>query len=177
VFSNKSRFWLKLFWLNVNFHNHCYHDLYSTNPKLSLKILMKYHITDKVCQWLAVGRWFSPGTPVSSTNKTDHHNINEVLLKVALNTITLIRILIHQCNITFNKYRQSFSHIVSDTFIDGRGNWSALGTPPVCRKSLINFLKKVVSDTRSQCRRNQTYNCIGDRHWFHDQTIMNMTPS
>jgi hypothetical protein len=31
------------------------------------------------------GRWFSPGTPVSSTNKTDHHNIAEILLKVALN--------------------------------------------------------------------------------------------
>ncbi len=33
---------------------------------------------------------FSPGTPVSSTNKTDHHDITEILLKVALNTITLI---------------------------------------------------------------------------------------
>jgi hypothetical protein len=25
----------------------------------------------KVCQWLATGRWFSPGSPVSLTNKTD----------------------------------------------------------------------------------------------------------
>jgi hypothetical protein len=32
--------------------------------------------------------WFSPGTPVYSTNKTDHHDITEILLKVALNTIT-----------------------------------------------------------------------------------------
>jgi len=31
--------------------------------------------------------WFSPGTPVSSTSKTDHHDITEILLKVALNTI------------------------------------------------------------------------------------------
>jgi hypothetical protein len=31
-------------------------------------------LCDKVCQWLATGRWFSPGTPVSSTNKTDHHD-------------------------------------------------------------------------------------------------------
>jgi hypothetical protein len=30
------------------------------------------------------GRWFSP---VSSTNKTDRHDITEILLKVALNTI------------------------------------------------------------------------------------------
>ena len=30
---------------------------------------------------------FSLGTPVSSTNKTDHHDITEMLLKVTLNTI------------------------------------------------------------------------------------------
>jgi len=42
---------------------------------------------DKVCQWLATGLWFSPGPPVSSTNKTDRHDISEILLKVALNTI------------------------------------------------------------------------------------------
>jgi hypothetical protein len=29
---------------------------------------------------------FSPGTPVSSTNKTYLHDITEILLKVALNT-------------------------------------------------------------------------------------------
>ncbi len=28
----------------------------------------------------------SPGPPVSSTNKTDRHDITEILLKVALNT-------------------------------------------------------------------------------------------
>ena len=42
-----------------------------------------------VCQWLATGWWFYLGTPVSSTNKTDHHDIIEILLKVALNTINL----------------------------------------------------------------------------------------
>jgi hypothetical protein len=35
------------------------------------------------------GRWFSPGTPISSTYETDRHDIAEILLKVALNTITL----------------------------------------------------------------------------------------
>jgi len=29
------------------------------------------------------------GTLVSSTNKTDHHDITKILLKVALNTITI----------------------------------------------------------------------------------------
>ena len=44
-------------------------------------------LCDNVCQWLATSRWFSPGPPVSSTNKTDHHDIAELLLKVTLNTI------------------------------------------------------------------------------------------
>jgi hypothetical protein len=30
-------------------------------------------LSDKVCQWLATGRWFSQSTPISSTNKTDRH--------------------------------------------------------------------------------------------------------
>ena len=40
----------------------------------------------RVCQWLATGELSSP---VFSTNKTDRHNITEILLKVALNTITI----------------------------------------------------------------------------------------
>jgi hypothetical protein len=31
--------------------------------------------------------WFSPGAPASSTTKTGRHDIAEILLKVALNTI------------------------------------------------------------------------------------------
>jgi hypothetical protein len=46
-------------------------------------------LCDKVCQCLATSRWFSPSTPNSSTNKTNCHDIAEILLKVALNTITL----------------------------------------------------------------------------------------
>jgi hypothetical protein len=38
-------------------------------------------LCDKFCQW------FSPDTLVSSTNKTNCHDITEILLKVALNTI------------------------------------------------------------------------------------------
>jgi hypothetical protein len=32
-----------------------------------------------------IGRWFSPGTPVSPNNKTDRYDITEILLKLALN--------------------------------------------------------------------------------------------
>jgi hypothetical protein len=37
--------------------------------------------SDKVYQFLALGRWFSPA---SSTTKTGRHDIAEILLKVAL---------------------------------------------------------------------------------------------
>jgi hypothetical protein len=46
-------------------------------------------LCDKVCQWLSGGQWFSLGTPVSSTNKTDCHDRTEILLKVALKATTL----------------------------------------------------------------------------------------
>jgi hypothetical protein len=47
--------------------------------------------SDKVYQLLAHGRWFSPGTPTSSTTKTGRHDIAEILLKVALNTKNQIK--------------------------------------------------------------------------------------
>ena len=52
-------------------------------------------ICDKVCQWLAVGRWFSPGT--------DRHDITEIMLKVAMNTITIPLISKNMLN-TLNRY-------------------------------------------------------------------------
>jgi len=44
-------------------------------------------LCDKVYQLQATDRWFSPGPPVFSTNKTDLHDINEILLKMAINII------------------------------------------------------------------------------------------
>jgi hypothetical protein len=46
--------------------------------------LLLYKHSDKVYQLLAHGRWFSPGTPASSTTKSGRHDIAEILLKVAL---------------------------------------------------------------------------------------------
>jgi hypothetical protein len=45
------------------------------------------NILMNMCLYKYMCRWFSPGTLVSSTNKTDHHDITDILLKVALNTI------------------------------------------------------------------------------------------
>ena len=47
--------------------------------------------SDKVYQLLVHGRWFSAGTPASSTTKTGRHDIAEILLKVALSTINQIK--------------------------------------------------------------------------------------
>jgi hypothetical protein len=62
-----------------------------------MAVVLYATLCDKVCQWLATGRWFSPGTPVSSINKTDRHDITEILLKVALTTITLTHIALKEC--------------------------------------------------------------------------------
>jgi hypothetical protein len=41
---------------------------------------------------LAHGQWFSPSIPVSSSTTTGRHDITEILLKVALNTINQIKL-------------------------------------------------------------------------------------
>jgi hypothetical protein len=51
-----------------------------------------------------LGRWFSPGTPASSTTETGRHDIAQILLKVALNTINQInQIQGHQSNPVLRK--------------------------------------------------------------------------
>ena len=54
--------------------------------------LLDTTLYDQVCQWLAAGRWFSPVTLVSSTNKANRHDISEILLKVTLNTLYVCRV-------------------------------------------------------------------------------------
>ena len=57
----------------------------SSNTNSLRQGLLDTTLCDKVCQSLGTGQWFSPGTPVSSTNKTDHHDIAiYILLKVAV---------------------------------------------------------------------------------------------
>ena len=54
------------------------------SPLMWVRISIRARCTtlcDKVCQWLKTGRWFSPGAPISSTNKADQHDITEILLK------------------------------------------------------------------------------------------------
>jgi len=73
---------------------------------------------DKICQRLVVGRWLSLDTPVSSTNKTDLHDITEILLKVALTNITLhfciliIELIVNNLNAIFLRLFLYFSEIL-----------------------------------------------------------------
>jgi hypothetical protein len=61
-------------------------DYLATHASLSPIRTRLAAASDKVYQLLAHGRWFSPGTPASSTAKTGRHDIVEILLKVTLNT-------------------------------------------------------------------------------------------
>ena len=54
----------------------------SSNPTYGQVYSIQLYVLSVTC-----GR--SLGTPVSSTNKTDPHNITEILLKVVFNTLTL----------------------------------------------------------------------------------------
>jgi hypothetical protein len=60
---------------------HFYHfECCSTRlPSSNKRCILDTTLCYKVCQWLVTGQWFSP---VSSTNKTDCHDITEILLQV-----------------------------------------------------------------------------------------------
>jgi hypothetical protein len=60
--------------------------------------------SDKAYQLLAHGRWFSPGTPASSTTKSGRHDIAEILLNVELNTKRINQSIIF--NMLFTTSRQ-----------------------------------------------------------------------
>jgi hypothetical protein len=58
--------------------------------KLQKQCIRLTAASENVYELLAHGRWFSPGTPASSTTKTGRHDIAEIFLKVALSTIKSI---------------------------------------------------------------------------------------
>ena len=64
-----------------------YHHLSCEFEPRSWRCVLDTPLYDQVSQWLAAGQGFSPGIPVSSRKKTVRHDVTEILLKVALNTI------------------------------------------------------------------------------------------
>jgi hypothetical protein len=75
-------------------------------------------LCDKVCQWVATGRWYSLGPPISSSNKTDTHDLADILLKVALNTIKPTKT-------EPNNYSEVLEHIIyrAGTAYPSRAPW------------------------------------------------------
>jgi hypothetical protein len=62
----------------------------SLNPAHGEVYSIQYYVIKFVSDLQQVGG-FPRVLPVSSNNKTDHHDIAEILLKVVLNTITLTK--------------------------------------------------------------------------------------
>jgi hypothetical protein len=60
----------------------------SSNPVNGEVYLIQHCVINFVSDLWQACRWFSPGTPTSTTDKTDCHDRAEILLKVALITIT-----------------------------------------------------------------------------------------
>jgi hypothetical protein len=109
---------------------------------LWVRILIRERCTtlyDKVCQWLATGLWFSPSPPVSSINKTDHHDVTEILLKVVLNTIkpnwtepnlvkgdqSLLIVIVCYSLLTMIKVLKSLCHLYQMTVLTWKVNYKS----------------------------------------------------
>jgi hypothetical protein len=103
---------------------------------------------NKVCHWLATGRWFSPGTPVSSINKTDRHDITKILLKVALNTITLT---LYEVWSTKSNHSESYLNRTSSgpTFMLNHrpvaSQWQTLSHNVLWNTPHLSLIKKIIS--------------------------------
>ena len=112
-------------------------------------------VCDKICQWLAAGWWVSP---VSSTNKTDRHDITELLLKVALNTVKLLKQpLIKLLNGSKKVHHNHSSHGIVIFYDISRAQWVGLPnksynpiTNTVWVRARLCKLQKRVHSTRSR---------------------------
>ena len=112
-------------------------------------------VCDKICQWLAAGWWVSP---VSSTNKTDRHDITELLLKVALNTVELLKQpLIKLLNGSKKVHHNHSSHGIVIFYDISRAQWVGLPNKsynPITNTAWVRArlckLQKRVHSTRSR---------------------------
>jgi len=143
---NSKEFW-GLSWLwsygNLYLPIQSYHHLRCECESRSGEVYLIQHYVIKFACDLWQGMLFSPGTLVTSTNKTDRHNITEILLKVGLNTTTPHR---QKHSITY--YQTSIPTLVQTS----------------TRFSLLEFIQW----HRSRVKTSYTF-CIMKRQWnpFH----------
>jgi uncharacterized surface protein with fasciclin (FAS1) repeats len=97
-------------------------------------------VCDKVCQWLMAGQCFFPSTLVSSTSKTARHDTTEILLKMALNTITLNSLTSTCSNLKF-KLHVNEIYLVGSLCTVGKKSFTQLSVK--CKNSSVIVLDKV----------------------------------
>jgi hypothetical protein len=85
-----------------------YHQYSCEFESCSWRGVLDTTLCDKVWLWIAVCRWVFTGTPVSLTNDTDRHDITEILLKVALDSITLTRL----WSVSISKVTQIYQPVI-----------------------------------------------------------------
>jgi hypothetical protein len=114
-------------------------------------------LCDKVCQWLATDRWFSP---VSFTNKTDCHDITEILLKVALNTI-------NQHKPTRIRKSKNRHHIAKRkrTNNDLQNTTQKTKEPSNTNLTKISGWTRVLRKGSSSCSTSGTQSCYSSSTW------------
>ena len=117
--------------------------------------VMNTTLCDKFCQCLAAGRWFSPCTPVSSTNKTDRHDISEILLKVAFWTHSAQTYLLLIVFILWNTsdILVLFKFVLRTYLVEAVGTLSNLGTSAFPRLDVIPMSLSLHSAAERHIRR------------------------
>jgi hypothetical protein len=102
---------MEMIWIRRQIWSYCWIDNYLCNQCLSpltlwVQIPLRRRVLDttlcdKVCQSLAAGRWFSPGTPVTSINKTKNLLLSQYIF--SLSPLNKVRNLHVTCVATFSK--------------------------------------------------------------------------
>ena len=80
LFKGQSWSWSYGTWIDNHLCNQCRSPLTLWVRIPPMRGVHGTTLCELVCQWLAAGGWFSPGSLVSSINKTDCHDIIEILL-------------------------------------------------------------------------------------------------
>ena len=83
-------------------------SMFITTNIAHCEVYLIQHYVIKFVSVLQLVQWFSPGTAVSSTNKTDHHDITEILLKVALHHVVNV--------ISYEEWCQHLGHCMISVY-------------------------------------------------------------
>ena len=100
------------------------------------------------------GRWFSPCTPVLSTNKTNRHDVTQTLLTVSLNTIALFLTLTHQSILYLVRYL--YVHYIVIRHVCQMLRYYIMGKNPLLSVRIVNdirsYFKKMTWITKCRSR-------------------------